>query len=319
MIGLKSLEFVLPERLVPINELEEITSLHAQGQMIYSTLKLETVSIAEGLDNIDLAEQASRQAMEAANVSPNEIDMIIFLQSRSPAYLMSPEAACLQERLGVKRGFSFAVTDLGCANISNALLIAENFLRSNEAIQNILIAGGSKPFGHFRYREGVTVIGDAGMGLIVGRTERNQILDVKLLTDGKFWDLYKIDYKHMLVDEYREALTSPRYKFELSIASRNNFNRLNTEICQENGIDQVNAYIMQNLSISAFAFNEDAFKVKFTKSCYDNCRAYGHLGSIDIMLNYKTAVQSGEIKEGDIVLIMNNSPVACWSTLLLQP
>lgn len=318
MIGLKSMEFVIPEKLVPITQLDEVASLNTQGQMIYSTLKLETVSIADGLDNVDLAEQASRRAMEAAKVTPDEIDMIIFLQSRSPAYLMSPEAACLQERLGVKKGFSFAVTDLGCANISNALLIAENFLRLNDKMQNILIACGSKPFGNFRYREGVTVIGDAGMGLIVGRTERNRIIDVKLITDGKFWDLYKIDYKHMLVDEYREALTSPRYKFELSIASRNNFNRLNSEICKENGIEQVNAYIMQNLSISAFAFNEDAFKLKFAKSCYDNCKAYGHLGSIDILLNYKAALTSGEVKEGDIVLIMNNSPVACWSTLLIQ-
>lgn len=318
MIGLKSMEFVIPEQLVPITRLDEVASLHAQGQMIYSTLQLETVAIAEGLDNVDLAEQASRRAMEAAGVTSEQIDMVIFLQSRSPAYLMSPEAACLQERLGIKRGFAFALTDLGCANISNALLIARNFLQLNERMQNILIACGSKPFGNFRYREGVTVIGDAGMGLVVGRTGRNRIIDVKLITDGRFWDLYKIDYKHMLVDEYREALTSPRYKFELSIASRNNFNRLNSEICQENGIERVDAYIMQNLSISAFAFNEDTFKVKFTKSCYRNCKAYGHLGSIDIMLNYRDALANGELNEGETALIMNNSPVACWSTLLIQ-
>lgn len=318
MIGLKAMEFVIPEKLFPVRDLAEVQGLTPQGELIFNSLQIDTVSVADDADNVDLAYEASRRAIESAGITPAEVDLIIFLQSRSPAYLMSPEAAVVQERLGIKHTYSFTVTDLGCANINSALQIALNFLKVNKEMQNILICAGSKPYGKYRYREAVTVIGDAGMGLIVGRTERNRLIDIKLKTDGKFWDLYKIDYKHMLADEYREQLTNARYKFELSIASRNNFTELNTRILQDHGISAVQGYVMQNLSKSAFAFNEDAFKLKFAQSCYDNCRRYGHLGSIDIMLNYKVSVESGEFKPGDLVLLMNNSPVACWSSMLMQ-
>lgn len=318
MIGLKSIEFAISETLVPVKELEETQNLPPMGQQALDMLKIQTVSVIEDQDNVDLAVAASKKAIEKANLTSNDIDLVIFLQSRSPAYLMSPEAACVQDKLGIKKGYSFALTDLGCANISNALLIANNFLQMNPQMENILICCGSKPIGKYRYREAVTVIGDAGMGVIVGRTDQNQIIDVKLKTDGRFWDLYKIDYKNMLADEYQEICTSPRYKFELAIASRNNFSELKEQICKDNNIEKVNGYIMQNLSISAFTFNEDAFKLKLARSCHENCKQYGHLGSIDILLNYQSSLSNGEFKKGDVILIMNNSPVACWSTILLQ-
>lgn len=318
-IGLKSMEFVIPDNLFPTKDLAEIQGLSPQAHQAFAMLQVESVSIAEGFDDVQLAVEAGKRAIESAGLTPEQIDLMIFLQSRAPGYLMSSEATRAQNELGLKNAYCFTLTDLGCANISNALLVAKTYLMANHQMQNILICCGSKPFGPFRYREAVTVIGDAGMGVVVSRTEENQIIDVKLKTDGKFWDLYKIDYKHMLSDEYRELCTSPRYKFELSIASRNNFTEMTNATLAENGLDKSQVlYIMQNLAISAFAFNENALQLKFIKSCYDNCKKYGHLGSIDILLNYKTAIESGELKKGDHVLILNNSPVACWSTLLMQ-
>lgn len=318
MIGLKSMEFCVAEQVTKVAELEEIKNLSPRDQQIFSMLKIDTVSIIEEMDNVDLAVEASRRALTAAGITPTEVDMLIFLQSRAPAYLMSSEATWVQERLGIKQGFSFTVTDLGCANISNAILLAHTFLKSNPTMQNILITCGSKPFGSHRYREGVTIIGDGGMGVVVGRTSRNRIIDVKLVTDGKFWDIYQIDYKKILASDYQEFCANPRYKFELSLTTRNRFITLNQQLCQENQVEKIDGYIMQNLSLSAFSFNEDAFKIKVARSCYDNCIRYGHLGSIDILLNYRDAVASGELKEKDLVLIMNNSPVACWSSMLIE-
>ncbi len=318
MIGLKSIEFFIPENLYPTRELAEVKNLTPPAQKIFDSLQIETVSIAEDFNNIEQAAEASKLAIMNANLTPDDIDLVIYLQGRTPEYLMSSEATAVQDRVGIKNAHSFTLTDLGCANISNALLVAQNFLKANPEMNNILICCGSKPISKDRYREAVTIIGDGGMGVIVGRTERNRIIDIKLITDGKYWDLWKIDYKKRLEDEYKEICTSPRYKFELAIASRNNFTELNEAICKENDVEKVDSYIMQNLSISAFGFNENAFKVKFAQSCYENCSKYGHLGSIDVLLNYKLGIRNGELKQGDIVLIMNNSPVACWSTILIE-
>lgn len=317
MIGIKSIEFYIPDNLYPVRELKEVQELTPEQQNILSLMKLETVSIAEEYDNTELAYEASKKALTAAGITPENVDVVIYLQSRSPKYLMSSEATRLQELIGATNAYSFTAADMGCTNINIALSLARNILTSDENVDNILISCGSKPTGKDRYREAVTVIGDGGMGVVVSRCEANQLLDIKIKTDGRFWDLYKVEYKDKLVDEYKEICTNSRYKFELSIASRNNFKILNSELLGNN-FDEVNGVIMQNLSESAFTFNEEALQVNLLESCFQNCRMYGHLGSIDIMLNYKTSLQNGEINKGDKVLIMNNSPVACWSSLLIK-
>lgn len=318
MIGIQSLEFYIPDNFVPTDQLSEVINLSEKEKQFFSLLQVKTISIAEGYSSVDLAVAASKQALEEANLEAGEIDMIIYLQSRTPEFLMSSEATRFQQELGATKAFSFTVTDLGCANINSALLIAKNFLNSNNSIKNILISYGSKPFGPYRYREAVTVIGDAGMGLIVSNTEKHQILDIKIKTDGTFWDLYKIDHKNKLVQDYKEMCTSPQYKFQLSITSRNVFNELKKQIFEENKIDTVQGYIMQNLSINAFVFNENALDIKLAQSCYDNCKKFGHLGDIDILLNYKTSLLNHEFGQGDLVLLMNNSPTACWSSMLVR-
>lgn len=319
MIGLKAMGFWIPDNFSMVKELAEVKKLTSQEADIYSHLRLETVVVADDSDSIDLAVRASEKALEKIDLLARELDLIIYLQSRVPAYLMSSEATRVQKRLGAQNAFAFTVTDTGCANINTALEIATNYLRANQELQNILICTGSKPCGKERYRPANTVIGDAGMGVIVGRTDSLQIVEQKIMTDGQFWDLYKLDYQQMLGVEYRELVsTSPRYKFQLSIASRNNFSQLNREILEKQQIKQIDAYIMQNLSIPAFEFNEDAFQVKFIPSCFANCQRYGHLGSIDILLNLQTGIEKGEISKDDYVLIMNNSPVACWSSLLVK-
>lgn len=317
-VGILAMGFYIPEELLPCDKLEEIAELSPEDKERFSLLDIHSIPLERELDSVDMAIKASEKALYNTGLTPGEIDMIIYLQSRSPDYLMSSEATRFQEQLGASRALSFSVNDLGCADVNNALQIASRFLQRNDGIENVLIAYGSKPFGKRRYRKEVTVIGDAGMSLILSRPGSHRILGTVMRTEGKFWDLYKVDYKNKVAEEYEETCTNLRYKFELSIASRNMFKELNEQLLQEQDLKSADGYIMQNLSISAFAFNEKAMELRLAQSCYQNCSRYGHLGNIDIFLNYYTSVMSGEFQPGDRILIMNNSPVACWASLLME-
>ena len=320
MIGIESLAFELPSRLVAIGELDEVKALTpAKRKVLDQTLiGMETIGI-DSRDSVELASAAGMAAIEKAGLMPSEIDVIINIQSRAPAYLMSSEATRIQELVGARSAFAFSVTDLGCANASNAILVARSLLLSNPSYRHILVTTGIKPFGDVRYREAVTINGDAGMGLVLGRdTPSHRILDVELMTDGKYWDLFKVDYRGKQTAELIEACTSERYKFELAIASRNNYTAINKRLKERNPGREPRAVIMQNLSLQAFKYNEEALATKFTNSCRDNCARFGHLGSIDVLLNYENAVKNGEAKAGDCVLIQNNSPAACWSSMLVE-
>jgi 3-oxoacyl-[acyl-carrier-protein] synthase-3 len=70
--------------------------------------------------------------------------------------------------------------------------------------------------------------------------------------------------------------------------------------------------------LGAFRFYEDLLKIKFAPVCYDNLKNYGHLGPMDIMLNLGSGIESGLFKKGELILLMDNSPVAAWGSILVQ-
>ncbi|MEU2775685.1 hypothetical protein ABZ646_22795, partial [Streptomyces sp. NPDC007162] len=53
-------------------------------------------------------------------------------------------------------------------------------------------------------------------------------------------------------------------------------------------------------------------------ACRENLRQYGHLGPNDVFLNLRTALDRKELAPGDLAVLINVSPVAAWSLLLVE-
>jgi 3-oxoacyl-[acyl-carrier-protein] synthase-3 len=244
------------------------------------------------------------------------------VQSRVPEFLMASEATKIQAAIGASTAMTFSVADLGCVSINAALITAESLLLANETINNVLIAHGSKPPTLRRFRRPVTLNGEGGFACLVSATgEGPRVLDLKLETNGEYWDLFHVEYRDKAVSEWVETCKNPKaYSFQLAIESRNRFRTINEEVLSRSSltIDNVDHFIMQNLSLGAFNFYEEFFKIRFAKACHENLKAYGHLGSMDILFNLETGITTGEFSAGDKVLIMNNSPVAAWSSALVE-
>jgi len=301
-----------------VEDLPEFRTLDAAAREAFSLLKIDTVSVIPDRDSIDLAAIASRKALDAAGISIGNVGLIILLESRTPKYFMSSEVTRLQDTLGAERAFCFSIGGLGCANVNAAIRLASSLLQTEPGLGYALVAAGSKPAGKQRYREAMTVVGDAGMGLVLGRPVLGRIRDMATKTEGRYWDLYRVEYRDDPDGEFRVICKDARLKLQLAIASYDIFRELNEEVCRTQGISAIDGLIMQNLSMAAFGYWEKALNSRFAPICRENCRRFGHLGSIDILLNFMTGLQRGDFAEGDILLAMNNSPVACWSSALIE-
>jgi 3-oxoacyl-[acyl-carrier-protein] synthase III len=258
--------------------------------------------------------------LKEQGVDPNSIDKIIFIKSRQPDHLISSEAARLKHDLKAEKALTYSISDLGCADISMALKLAKDYLIANRRANNVLIAYGHKQFAKYRFRFPVTIAGDGGVAVLVGKTEENKIVDIAIDTNGYYWDLFKIDYKEKHAAEYIEECSDQRkYGFELAIESKNRFKALNEKILAANNVDAsaVSHYLLQNISNRAYEYYENAYGIKISNLCSMNLSQYGHLGPADVMLNYHLGVSNGMFQKGSTVLIMNNSPVAAWSSILM--
>lgn len=321
MVGIQDIATYFPDQSTASDDIPGRDSLSKEEVEYFDSIGIKKVRMSDEEDGYTLARKACEALISKGDYDSSEIDLIIFIQCRLPEYFMSSSAAKLQDDLGAKNAMVYSLSDLGCTDMSMALKQAKDFLIANEKAEHVLICYGNKPYSPSRYRYPVTVYGDGGIALMVTRTEKNQILDVSIATDGRFWDLFKVEYKNKHYSEYQELCTNPRrYGFELAILSKMKFVDMNHRLLENNNLakEDISHYILQNLSTRAYDFYETAFEVKLSPVCQFNLSQYGHVGPADIILNYQTGLDKGLFTQGDRVLIMNNSPVASWSTILIE-
>lgn len=321
MTALAAIATDLAGELVRVEDLPEHARMDEPARAVFAKLGIDTVLVAEPSDTADLAAAAARSAVSAAGIAPGAVDALVVVQGRVPPLLMTSEATRVQAAIGADKATVFSVADLGCVSISSAFEVGASLLASHPHWDNVLIAHGSKPPTPRRFRYPVTVNGDGGVAVVLRREGGPRILASGLETNGEYWDLYRVDFKDKPFSEWFEECKSLKtYSFKLAIESRNRFAALNESVLARAGktLADVRHFMMQNLSAGAFRFYEEFFGIEFAKACKANLARYGHLGSMDTPLNLQTGIESGEVAPGDLVLVMNNSPVAAWSSMLVE-
>lgn len=321
MAGIQHIKTYTPGTQVPVLHLNEKNVLGKEELAYFTTCGIDTICDSGHLTSYDLAKGACEKLLQETGVEAASIDFIIYVQSRLPEQLISSEATRLQYDIKAASALSFAISNLGCADSSMALKLAKDLLAANRKANSVLICYGNKQVSPYRFRYPVTIVGDGGIAALVTRTTDHVITDIQIETNGYYWDLFKLEYLNRKFEDYKEACSDTRkYGFELAIESKNRFAAINGAILDRYGLSgqDIDHFILQNISTRSFEYYEAAFGINISPLCAMNLAAFGHLGSGDILLNYQTGVESGIFKKGDKVLIMNNSPVAAWSSILME-
>jgi 3-oxoacyl-[acyl-carrier-protein] synthase III len=125
---------------------------------------------AYGEGTLDLATRAGRRLLESTGTAPADVDGILFA-SVTPSYLFSPpDAALLQEALGIPilqgglpREMKGADISLACSSWVTSMMLAYALIRSGMA-RRLVVVGADRMSGtiNWRDRSFATVLGDAG-------------------------------------------------------------------------------------------------------------------------------------------------------------
>ncbi|OKI02073.1 3-oxoacyl-ACP synthase [Streptomyces sp. CB02923] len=319
-IALSTTATHLPGR-TDLAALPELAALGERERAACLALGIERVAVGDGLSAVDLAVRAGRQALATAGLGPDELDGLIMIEPRAPEAFSTSEATRLQALLGADRAWAFSVGGLGCASVVPALLAAAGRLATDPSAARVLVVHGSKPVTARRYRHPVTVNGDSGQAVLVSRDGPLRVRDILLETSGEFWNLFHVDYRGRAPDRWREECTDiPTYAFRLAVESRKRIAALTGRLLERNGVDRdaVSCYIGQNLSSAALRIVSESLDVKLSDACADNLRDNGHLGPNDALFNLATAVDRGQLPEGGLAVVLNMSPAAAWSAMLVE-
>jgi 3-oxoacyl-[acyl-carrier-protein] synthase-3 len=317
-IGIGTIRCVLPTEPVAVSDLPEYPLLGVDEAKFAAECGIDTVGVFDGLTGAELATRACRDLLAA---EPAEPDLMILVAPRAPDVLLGSDACRVQAGNGLASTFSFTIDGLGCTGSSAAWSLARDLLAAQPARHRVLIAHASLPTGVDRVRYPVTVIGDGGYAMTMVRGGRPALVAHRMETDGTFHDLFQVDYRRAPWYEWREECQSPdRYRFELAMHSRSRLQRMVDEVLAEAGVEKarVRATIMQNVTGSAYTFYESLLGLPIHPVCHRHLARYGHVGAMDVVMNLDRLLAGGDLREGDHVLVLNNSPVAAWAVTLWE-
>jgi 3-oxoacyl-[acyl-carrier-protein] synthase-3 len=138
---------------------------------------------AQGQASSDLALEASRRALQAANLEAQDIDLIIVATS-TPDYIFPSTACLLQAKLGVKGCAAFDLQAV-CSGFVYALATADSFIRSGQHQKALVV--GAEVFSRildWNDRGTCVLFGDGAGAVVLGASEKPGIHASVLRADG---------------------------------------------------------------------------------------------------------------------------------------
>ncbi|MBT8136647.1 MAG: ketoacyl-ACP synthase III [Gammaproteobacteria bacterium] len=177
----------LPDKVLTNADLEKIVD--TTDEWIRSRTGIERRHVvSEGETTGTLCEGAARQAMEAAGVGADDIDLII-VGTTTPDQVFPNMGCLLQERLDIHGCPAFSL-EAACTGFIYALSVADNFVRAGTA-KCALVVGGETLTNMVDWNDRATCVlfGDGAGAVILEPAEEPGIVSTHLHADGAYKDL----------------------------------------------------------------------------------------------------------------------------------
>ncbi len=139
----------------------------------------------------DLALEASRCALEMAQLDANDIDLIIVATSTPDFFGGFPSTACiLQRKLGISSACAAVDVQAVCSGFVYAVSVADSFIKSG-AHKNVLVVGAEvfSRILNFEDRTTCVLFGDGAGAVVLTASKEPGILATKLHADGRYADI----------------------------------------------------------------------------------------------------------------------------------
>lgn len=264
-----------------------------------------------------MAEIAARQALDAAGLEPNDIDLII-VATGTPDRIFPSTACLLQHRLGIRDCAAFDV-QAACSGFIYALSIADQYLRAGNA--NRVLVVGSEIYSRlvdWSDRATCILFGDGAGAAIFGASDEPGMLSTHIHSDGQFQDLL---YAHNPLNSAEmEARCFVKMQgndvFKVAV---NTLGRIVDETLEANGLDQsdIDWLVPHQANIRIIVATARKLKMPMDRVVV-TIENQGNTSGASIPLALNEAIRDGRIQRGQTVLMEAFGAGFTWGSALLR-
>ena len=305
----------LPEKVLTNFDLEKM--LNTTDEWIRTRTGIERRHIAaEDQATSDLSEHACRSALEAAGLTPADIDLVV-VGTCTPD-LVFPNVACLlQERMGMS-GAAFSV-EAACSGFVYALSVADKFVRAGQA-KRALVSGAEvmSRIIDWTDRETCVLFGDGAGAVVLEASEEAGILYTDLGADGRYRHLLYADSGVSRVKEEGETTLMMKGNEVFKVAVRT-LEGMVDRVLSENGLEQgeIDWFVPHQANLRIIRATARRLGLPMERVVL-TVRDHGNTSAASIPMALDTAVRDGRIKPGDLVLMEAFGGGFTWGASLVR-
>lgn len=317
----------VPERVVTNFDLEKMMDTSDEWIRERSGI-VERHYIADDENNVDMAEKASRRAIEAAGKKPEDIDFIIFA-TLSPDYFFPGTGCLLQERLGLNEVAALDIRNQ-CSGFVYGLSIADQFIKTG-MYKNILLVGSEVQSRGIdlttRGRDVAVLFGDGAGAAVIERSDNDRgVITTHMHADGRHAkELWCEDpgsvQNPRLTHEMLDSTTiwphmNGRYVFKYAVSK---FPEVIKEALDTAGIhkDDLDLVIPHQANMRITEAVRQRLELPEDK-VYSNIHKYGNTTAASIPIALSEAVAEGRVKENSLICLAAFGSGFTWASALLK-
>jgi len=310
----------LPEKIVTNHDLEKMVD--TSHQWIVERTGIEKRHVAAGDETTcDLAEKASRLAMQMAGKTADDIDLII-VATTTPDLVFPSTACLLQARLGVTNGTAAFDVQAVCTGFVYALGIADKFIKSGSHHCALVI--GAETLSRvvdWTDRNTCVLFGDGAGAVVLEASEVAGVLSTHLHADGRYADLLKVNAglsRHSEILKTGNAFVEMRGNEVFRMAVKT-LGRIVDETLAHNNLEKKDIDWLVPHQANIRIIKATAKKLKMSMDhVVVTVNKHGNTSAASIPLALDTAVRDGRIQRGEMILLEGFGGGFTWGSALVK-
>lgn len=315
----------LPEKVLTNADLEK--TLDTSDEWIRTRTGIQERRIARKDESSStLGAHAAKNSLNAAGMTPDELDMIIVCTS-TPDVLYPSTACFVQKNLGASKAAAYDISAV-CSGFVFGLSIAEQYIKSGR-YENIMVIGTevNSRIMDWTDRKTCILFGDGAGAVVMKRTEKKEpvgVLSTHIYSDGNQSDMLIVPGGIGREPVNREAVENKMYclkmagqsTFKMAVkrmseASREclAFNGLSAEDVDVVIPHQANRRIIETVA-AKLGMDIDKFFI--------NIHKYGNTSAASIPIALHEARESGRIQSGTLSLLTVLGAGITWGAAAIR-
>ncbi|GGC91009.1 beta-ketoacyl-ACP synthase III [Undibacterium terreum] len=314
----------LPPKKVSNNELAEqlaLKGIETSDEWIFSRSGISARHYAEpDVLSSDLAIEAAKRALEAADLQANDIDLIIMATSTPDHFGGFPSTACVvQNKLGITNGAAAMDVQAVCSGFVYAMSIADSMIKTGSH-KNVLVIGAEvfSRILNFEDRTTCVLFGDGAGAIVMTRSTEPGVLATKLHADGSHASILCVpgSVNAGVVAGSAFLYMDGQAVFKLAVSV---LEKVANEAMEIAGLDasQIDWLVPHQANIRIMQSTAKKLRLPMEKVVV-TVDQHGNTSAASIPLALDAAVRDGRIKPGHTVMVEGVGGGFTWGAAIVK-